>query len=257
MGRSRMKFGVLEVLGYLLGGLLLLLAAGNASAGEPMYQVVGLAAGGFIFILGSITFLGNRRILPVGVTREADSVVCRYLPWYELNAYMMFVVLPIIGISALVAGSVPGRPAWLRIAGFIMLGAVLLAGYFAVQMWRRCLVTFSRSSITVRLPARGAQLTEIPRSRIQSITDAAAEVGAAFAPVTVTQVAITYRPAEQSRETATVLIGPPAGKTALQVSVRPTDVYNALVAWEGADPDDPHLLDRVEALLRGKLPSSR
>lgn len=95
---------------------------------------------------------------------------------------------------------------------------------------------------------------EIPRSRIESITAANAEVGAAFAPVTVTQVAVNYQGAEQS--SAQVLIGPPPGKTALQVSVQPTNVYNALVAWRDSDGHDPRLMDRIEALLRGKETAS-
>ena len=256
MGSSRKKLGWAEVLGYIIGGLMLLPAVLNSSLGAPLYQVAGLAAGGLITIAGSLTFLGNRRVLPLGIFRDGDSVVCRYIPWFEMNAYIMFVVVPIVGISAVAAGSIPGKPGWLRFFGLLILGIVVLAGYFVVQMWRRCLVTFGRSSVTVRLPARGSGFTEVSRPQVLSITSADAEVGAAFAPATVKQVALTYQSADQSSDTRTVLIGPPAGKTALQVSVAPTAVYNALLAWKDADPNDPRLMDRIEAILRGKEPAS-
>jgi len=252
MGSGRKRIGLLEVLGYLLGGALLVLAATAASDRAPLYLVVGLAAGGMLTILGSITFLGNRRILPVGVTRDADTITCRYIPWYELNSYTAFVLVPLIGFTALGAGSTPGKPGWLTFFGVLILGTVLIAGYFAVQMWRRCLVMFSPTSLTVRLPARGSLPTDIRRSHVQSISSADAEVGAAFAPVTVSQVAIAYQGADHSAGTTTVLLGPPPGKTALQVSVPPTNLYNALQAWRDAASDDPGLMDRVEKLLRGQ-----
>lgn len=162
MGSSRKKIGLLEILGYLLGGAMLLLAAMSASG--PTYLSIGLAAAGLLIILGSVTFLGNRRILPVGVTRDGDSVVCRYIPWYELNSLTIFVLTPTIGFAALGAGSAPGKPVWLQVAGLIVLGCVLVTGFFVGRMWRQCLVKISPSTLTVRLPARGAQLTEIPRS---------------------------------------------------------------------------------------------
>lgn len=252
MSSGRKKIGLLEVLGYLLGGAMLVLAAMVAADRAPLYLVAGLAAAGVLVLLGSVTFLGNRRVLPVGVTRDGDTVVCRYIPWYELNSLTIFVVTPVIGITAVAAGSAPGKPVWLTLFGLLILGSVVWTGYFVVRMWQRCLVTFSPSSLTVRLPARGSQLTQIPRSRIESITAADAEVGAAFAPVTVSQVAITYQGADQSTGTTTVLLGPPPGKTALQVSVQPTNLYNALLAWNGAEPDDSGLMDRVEKLLRGR-----
>jgi hypothetical protein len=33
-------------------------------------------------------------------------------------------------------------------------------------------------------------------------------------------------------------------------------MITALHAWKNADPDDPGLMDRVEAILRGKAPHS-
>jgi hypothetical protein len=259
MSRSRRRLNFLEVLGYLLGGVMLLPAiwavAGDSSQG-PLSLVVGLTATGLLIISSAFTFLGNRRIPLIGVSREGGAVVCRYVPWYELNAYMMFGAFPLLGISTFVAGLQPGRPGWLIVAGLLILGIVVLGGYFAVQMWRRCLLRITPTALTVRLPARGSQLTEIARSRIESITDAQAQVGAAFAPATVTQIAIAYRPADPGTATQTVLIGPPPGKTAMQVSVHQPNMITALHAWKDADPDDPGLMDRIEAILRGKAPHS-
>jgi hypothetical protein len=244
-------------MGYLLGGALLLLTAMIASYSAPLFLVVGNAATGLSIILGSITFLGNRRILPVAVSREGGAVVCRYIPWYELNDYMRFLLLPILGICFVVGGLGPGRPVWLVFAGLFTLGIVAVTGYFVRQMWRRCLLRITPTALTVRLPARGSQLTEIARSRIESITDAQAEVSAAIIPVNVTQIAIAYRPADTSGGARqTVLIGPPPGKTAMQVSVHQPNMVNALQAWKDADPNDPGLMDRVEAILRGKAASA-
>ena len=254
MSRSRRRVGFLEVLCYLLGGAFLLLAALGGPG--PLFLVVGGAAGGLLIISGAFTFLGNRRIPLIGVSREGGAVVCRYIPWYELNAYMMFGALPLLGISAFVAGLQPGRPGWLMVAGLLILGIVVLAGFFAVQMWRRSLLRISPTTLTVQLPARGSQLTEIPRSGIESITDAQAQVGAAFAPATVTQIAIAYQPANTNGATQTVLIGPPPGKTAMQVSVHQPNMITALQAWKNGDPTDPGLMDRVEAILRGQAASA-
>jgi hypothetical protein len=260
MSRSRRRLGFLEVLGYLLGGASLLPAiwavAGDSSQG-PLSLVVGLAAGGLLIISGAFTFWGNRRILPVAVSRESGAVVCRYIPWLELNSYTVFLLLPILGITGIVLGLEPGRPVWLVFAGLLALGGVVRAGYAVGRMWRRCLLRITPTALTVRLPARGSQLTEIARSRIESITDAQAEVSAAIIPVNVTQIFIAYQPADPGTATTqTVLIGPPPGKTAMQVSVHQPNMITALQAWKDADPDDPGLMDRVEAILRGQAPHS-
>lgn len=252
MSSSRGKVGLLEVVGCLIGGVLLLLAL----LGGPLFMVVGLAASGLIIVLASITFLGHRRILPVGVSRHGDAVVCRYIPWYEMNAYAMFLVMPLIGISLLAAGLEPGRPVWLRFTGLLVLGAVVLAGYFVIQMWQRSLLEISPNAVTVRLPARGSERTTILRSRIQSITDAEAEVGAAFAPARVTQIAIAYQGADPGTAVQTVLIGPPPGKTAMQLSVNQLNLFSALQAWKDDDVTSPGMMNRVEAILRGKIPNT-
>ena len=258
MSRSRRRLNLLEVLGYLLGGVMLLpaiwlMVAGHSSQG-PLSLVVVLAAAGLLIISGAFTFWGNRRIPLVGVKREGDAVVCRYIPWLELNDYTRFLLLPILGITAIVLGLEPGRPGWLIVVGLFTLGGVVLVGYAVARMWRRCLLRISPTTLTVRLPARGSQLTEIARSRIESITDAQAEVSAAIIPVNVTQIAIAYQPADPGTVTQTVLIGPPPGKTAMQVSVHQPNMITALQAWKNADPDDPGLMDRIEAILRGKAP---
>jgi hypothetical protein len=260
MSRSRRRLNFLEVLGYLLGGVMLLPAiwavAGDSSQG-PLSLVVGLTATGLSIISGAFTFWGNRRILPVAVSREGGAVVCRYIPWLELNSYTVFLLLPILGITGIVLGLEPGRPVWLVFAGLLALGGVVVAGYFVGQMWRRCLLRITPTALTVRLPARGSQLTEIARSRIESITDAQAEVSAAIIPVNVTQIFIAYQPADPGTATTqTVLIGPPPGKTAMQVSVHQPNMITALHAWKDGDPNDPGLMDRVEAILRGKAASA-
>ena len=61
---------------------------------------------------------------------------------------------------------------------------------------------------------------------------------------------MAYLPAD-SDQPATVLIGPTNSKKAVWLTVEQADLVAGLQAWKNADPRDPALLDRVEALLRG------
>ena len=151
--------------------------------------------------------------------RGCRNLLDRYIQWYELNAYM--------GISLC------------RSSAFLLFRLL--------------------RSLAVRHGCGSSDSScwgSIPRSRIQSIIDADTEVGAAFAPVAVVQTATAYQPVYLSGATKTVLIGPPPGKTAMQLSVHQTSLLNALQAWTDATLDDPGLIDRVEAILRGRISAS-
>jgi hypothetical protein len=227
-----------RVLRYAFGGALVLMAGLNVLIGSAWYLSLGVAVtAGFIIN-------GQRRIFHVGVTRMDDEVVCRYIPWYEGNAYSALVLIPLMGVAMGAAGRVPGYPAWLLLGGvFLFIVVTPLVVYGIVRMWRRSILRITPSTLTVRLAERGSELTEIRREQIESIEPRIVPLPYAKS----LQIAITYRPAgDGSDTTSTVIIG-------LRLTVRPVNLLHALVAWrDGANENPSELLDRVEQLLRGR-----
>jgi hypothetical protein len=192
----------------------------------------------------SILIMGRRRIFRAGVTRTADEIVCRYVPWYEGNAYTLNVLGPLMGVAMVAAGFTPGNPVWLRFGGIILLGLTSLFTFAAVRMWRRCFLRFTPSALTVRLAAPKDEPTEIPRERVESIVPKIVPNGVSGQSL---QVEIAYHSGDLSSDpTETVLLG-------LQLSVQPNDLLNALMAWKDGAHDDPsELLDRIDRILRGR-----
>ena len=228
-----------RVLRYGFGALLCLLTVVAARAGLRWYWSVVVLCGAFLIILG------RRRIFRLGVTRTASEITCRYIPWYEGNAYYLNILLPLTGVAMFAAGNDPGNPAWLAFGGIILLVLTPLFTYSAVRMWRRCLLCITPSVLAVRLAGPKDELTEIRREYVQSITPK-------MIPYTVSgaeslQVEITYHATDLSSDTTkTVLLGP-------QLSVQPNNLLDALVAWKDATDENPNaLLDRIERILRGR-----
>lgn len=226
-----------RVLRYAFGGALCLVTVVAARAGLQWYWSVATLCGALLIIVP------QRRIFRAGVTRSGDEIVCRYIPWYEGNAYSALVLIPLMGVAAIGAGHAPGNPAWLLPVGVMLLGVLPLVVFSAVLVWRRSLLRITSSMVTVRLVERGSELIDIPREQVESIEPRIVSV-----PVNVEslQVAITYRPVEESGDTTrTVIIG-------LRLTVKPVNLLHALVAWkDGADEHPSELLDRVEQILRG------
>ncbi|BBZ12322.1 hypothetical protein MBRA_25170 [Mycobacterium branderi] len=102
----------------------------------------------------------------------------------------------------------------------------------------------------MQLGGRGSEMTEIRRECVDSIEPKMVPIGA-FQSL---QVAITYRPIDSGTgSTKTVLVGPPPGPEAIQLSVQPNNLLDALVAWKDATNESPSaLLDRIERILRGR-----
>jgi hypothetical protein len=191
-----------------------------------------------------VVVVGRRRIFWPGVSRTADEIVCRYIPWYEGNAYYLCVLLPVTGLASLAAGYAPGNPVWLRFTGIALLAVTPLCIYAAVRMWRRCILCIAPSALTVRLAGSGDELTEIRREAIESIGPKMVPNGVSGESL---QVEIAYRAADSGGDlTKTLLLG-------LQLSVQPVNLLNALVAWKNAPyADTDELLDGVERILRGR-----
>jgi hypothetical protein len=227
------------VLRYAFGGALCLVAGVNVLIGSPWYLSLGVAA------TGGIILAGQRRIFRAGVSRSEDEIVCRYVPWFEGNAYIALVLVPLMGVAMVGAGSAPGNPVWLRYGGiFLLLGVTPLVVWGALRMWRRSLLAITPSTLTVRLAERGSELTEIRREQVESI-----EPKRVPQPVSGEwlQAAITYRANGIGGDaTNTVILG-------LRLTVRPDNLLNALIAWkDGADANSSELLDRIERILRGR-----
>lgn len=227
-----------RMLRYTIGGALCLLAVINVLVGAPW----SLALGGAV--TGGIILMGHRRIFRAGVSRTGDEIVCRYIPWYEGNAYSALVLLPLMGVAMVALGLAPGNPRWLLYGGVILLAVVTpLSIWGVVRMWLHSLLCFTPSMLTLRLAERGSGLTEIRREMVASIEPKLVPLPPRAQSL---QVAIAYRPVDiGDGTTKTVLLG-------LRLSVPPVNLLNALVAWKDGAGDDPsELLDRVERILRG------
>ncbi|BBU23409.1 hypothetical protein [Mycobacterium xenopi] len=239
MAGGAAKYRWTRVVRYSFGGALCLLAVVNVLIGSAWYLSLGIA------VTGGIILFGQRRIFRAAVSRSGDEIICRYIPWYEGNAYSTLVLIPLMGVAMVAAGSAPGYPAWLAYGGaFLLLGVTPLTLYGIVRMWLRCLLHITPSALVVRFAERGSELTEIRRELIESI-----EPRPTPQPVSGTwlEVAITYRPVEAgSVGTKTVIIG-------LRLTVQPINLLNALVVWKDSANENPsELLDRVELVLRGR-----
>ncbi|GFG98105.1 hypothetical protein MTIM_39840 [Mycobacterium timonense] len=225
------------MLRYFVGGASCLLAVIGMLVGASWSLSVVLA------VTGGIILIGPRRIFHAAVSRTGDEIVCRYLPWYEGNAYSTTLLLPLMGIAMVDLGFRPGNPAWLLYGGFFLLGVTTLTVWGIVRMWRRSLLCFSPRMLTVRLAEGPGELIEIRRELVESIELRLI----AQARLQSLQVAITYRPmAIGADATKTVLLG-------LRLTVQPVNLFNALVAWKDSAHQNPsELLDRIERILRGQ-----
>ena len=190
--------------------------------------------------------MGTRRIFRAGVTRTPGEIVCRYVPWYEGNAYLLNVLLPLAGIAGIGAGYGSGNQIWLRFVGLLLLcGATPLMVYANVRMWRRCSLHISPSQLTVRTADSRDQAVVVPRARVESITSKS--MSNAINGVRALHVEIAYRTGNSTDDVIEkVLLGP-------QLTVEPIDLYNALVTWRVASDENPsELLDGIERILRGR-----
>ncbi|GFG98102.1 hypothetical protein [Mycobacterium timonense] len=221
----------------IFGAALFLLAAVAMSVGVQWYLSLIALCAALMFILG------RRRIFRPGVTRAGDEIICRYIPWYEGNAYVLNVLVPLIAVASIGAGCAPGNPTWLRFTGILLLVLMPLFVSSAVRMWRRCLLCVSPSVLTVRLTAPKEGLTEIRRECVVSIEPKIVPNGVSGQSL---QVEIAYQAADLGNDaTKTLLLG-------LQFTVQPVNLLNALVAWKDDAYDNPsELLGRVERILRG------
>jgi hypothetical protein len=238
MASSEPKRRWVRVLQFTIVAVLCLLMPVAMQTGFPWY--------GSVIVLCSavIIIVGQHRIFRPAVSRTASEIVCRYIPWYEGNAYFFCLLIPLMGIAMVAAGREAGYPPWFQFAGIMLLGIMALMLWSVVHVWRRSFLRISPSALTLRSGTLGSKLTEIRREDVRSITPK-------IVPNPVSgkslQVEIAYHPAESGSNTVeTVLLG-------LHLTVRPINLVNALTTWRNSAIDDPHeLLDLIEYILRAR-----
>jgi hypothetical protein len=230
------------VFAYSVGLGMLLMGGIGVLRGMDWSLNLGLAA------LGMLAFLGlGRPLFGVGVYRpSAQEVLCRFVPWYQANTLLTSVVLPIIGLTSIAQGRQAGSPVLLRYGGYLVLLSGLVFAVFSILMAVRNRLRFSPSSLSVRTLQ---SQRDIPRDHVQAITSRLVPAGVTRKPTL--HVDLTYIPVgdgDQDSRTSSLLD--------TQFTVDPTNLLHALHAWKDGDPNDPGLMDRVEAILRGQAPDS-
>lgn len=224
---------------YCIGGLIGVATVVLVLKGAPWFLSL---LWGFAAIAVAI---GKRRIVRPGVTRSPDAIICRYIPWYEGNAFLLNIGLPLGGFVGIVASFSRGYPVWLRFVGILLLLSTLLATYATFRMWNRCSLRFTPSTLTIRVADPKIRPGELTRDQIEAITPKwiANSVSGAKA----LQVEIAYRSDDSTTDAPqTVMLG-------LQLTVEPINLYGALVTWhDGANAEPTQLLDRIEDILRGR-----
>lgn len=227
-----------RVLRYIFAALLCLFTVAAMRVGLPWYGSLGALC------VALLIAVGQRRIFRPGVSRATSEIVCRYVPWYEGNAYMSVAVIPLMGVALAAAGRDPGYPNWFRFGGIFLLCVMPLALFSVIRMWRRCPLRISPSALALRLATPRSEFMEIQRVHVKSITPK-------IVPNPVNgqslQVEIAYHsPDSSSDQTETVLLGQ-------HLTVQPINLLSALVAWKDATNEDPdELLNRLEEILRGR-----
>lgn len=233
------KSGTKRVLRYSFGAAVCLVAAVNVLVGTAWYLCLIVAVAGAVIINGS-----GRRIFRAGVDRRGEVIFCRYIPWYEGNAYVLNVLVPLLGAAGVAAGSTPGNLAWLRYVGFLLLALTPVFLYGAIRAWRLSLLRITPLALTLQVAERRYEPVDIRRELVQSV-----EPKLVSNPVnssTSLQIEIAYRAVGGGGETTTVIVG-------RGLTVEPINLANALVVWrDGADTEPAELMERVERLLQGR-----
>lgn len=228
----------MHVVRYSFAAFLFSLAGIDALVGSPWYVPLGVA------VTAGVIAMGRHRIFRAGIRRTDDGISCRYIPWYEGNAYVATALVPMMSFIMIVAGSAPGYPPWFRFGGLLVLAITPLTVYGTIRLWRRSQLCLTPSQLTVQVVERGTGPRVIHRNDAHSIRLHRVRQGPGANSV---QVALICRcPSDgRSEDIETVLLG-------AQLTLQPINLFNALIAWkDGATEDPTTLLDRIERILRG------
>lgn len=247
------RMGLLPLLRIVLGTSILTGTVFAAVEGQRWYVLVQ----GFALALGLL--IGFGRLFRAGVRRTATEVVCRFVPWFEGNFYLMCVFLPLIGIATVAMANEGAAirnlgPGLTRFLGIAFLAVTPLTVWGVARQWNRCRLSIGSSALTVGVVKPGPKPIRIPREDVDTVRTEIVTPGTQGI-IKIPQIALAYRSPDSGASTTTIQIGPNIAnsrETGLQLSVKPENLARALVAWKDGSASDPELLDRVEALLRGR-----
>ena len=228
---------------YILAGGLVAAAVVGVLTGMSWTRTVPVLCGALI------VWLGIDRRFGVAVSRTAGEVLCRYHPWREAFGYIV-VALFVLAVLDLFQ---PQHTGLRRYLTYFMLAVTpfLIAGL--VLLWRRCRLQISPSALTVGVIKPGPAPIVVRREQVESITTEMVYPGNQRI-FRVPEVLIGCSGTDTAAPT-TIRVGLSAGNTAdtgLMLTVKPENLARALTAWKDDTAQDPALLDRVEALLRGR-----
>ena len=150
---------------------------------------------------------------------------------------MSIVLLPLLAITTIAIGSVPGNPAWLRYGGYAMLVILTPIVLILLGLTFTGRVRFTSDVLSVSSLGRRVDLR---RGQVQAITPRTVARGITGQPTLHFDLAYT-RPSGGRDATGAVYW------LDTQCSVEAADLLAALKIWYDRDPTDPTLIDRIDA----------
>jgi hypothetical protein len=236
----------LVVLTNVVGVIMVVLGVVAAANGWGWFFLLFGLSLGLIFMFG----FPQSRVLKAGISRTPE-IVCRYVPWFQGNFYVL-VALPLLAISGTGLGLTTGWDAENivgAIAGIVLLALAVSGFRSQARLWRRCRLRIGQSELAIEVIKAGAAPIAIPREAVQAINTKIVDDGGVDGSPT-RYVALVYGGGGGQPET--IHIGRQKAESGLLLSVKPQNLERALAAWKDGGSDDPELLDRVEAILRGR-----
>ena len=202
----------------------------------------------------SFHLVGSGRVYRPAVTRAGDTITCRFNPWREAAFYFVLFGVPSMGLMMITGASIVGRgsPTFWHIAGFLFIASTLILLFQFVRQRRGSFLSISPLALSVRVPGQQNSPTDVRRGDVEGIAATTARMrNYDNAPA----VQITYQDGNSGPGPATpgtVLFGPTNTKKTSWLTVEQSDLLGGLQVWKDGDPNDPGLMDRVEAILRGQ-----
>ena len=204
----------------------------------------------FLLATGGVTMLValGRPLYRVAVYRiGAQEILCRLIPWYQATGLGSLVGFPLIGIAAIAQGRESDTQSWVLYGGYFIFIMGLVFALSALLAWKANRLVITPSVLSLKIIFRPAH--RISREGVRAITPRMGSNGVTGAPRL--HVEFAYTPTDGQGD-STVTIGMLEG----QFTVDPANLGAGLQAWKYGDPDDPGLMDRVEAILRGHAAKS-
>jgi hypothetical protein len=204
----------------------------------------------FLLATGGVTMLValGRPLYRVAVYRiGAQEILCRYIPWYQATPLAASVLFPLIGIAFIAQGRESDTQSWVLYGGYFIFIMGLVFALSALLAWKANRLVITPSVLSLKIIFRPAH--RISREGVRAITPRMGSNGVTGAPRL--HVEFAYTPTDGQGD-STVTIGMLEG----QFTVDPANLGAGLQAWKDGDPNDPGLMDRVEAILRGKAAKS-